>query len=1005
MGGSADGEGSGGFGRLLRRYRTHARLTQEELAQRAGVSVRSISAMERGRVRYPRAHSVALLAGALGLGGAELAAFERLARELFWLAAARPEAGEGSQPAGGAQLDALPAPAPAAAAASERPGVLPGPLAGPRPHPSPARPDPVRLPPPGFDRPYLPVPAQLPPDVSAFTGRDPVLAWLDELVPAADAVGAGGGATPVAVVTGPPGVGKSALAVHWARRVRARFPDGQLYVNLRGFARDSPLRPDEALARMLPALGVPRARVPHDVDEAGALYRSLLADRRVLVVLDDARNAEQVRPLLPGGAGCLVLVTSRDALEGLAIRDGAHRLPLPLLTVTEVDALLRRVVGAEPVEAEPAAAAELGALCGYLPLALRIAAANLRRRPGMSLRRYAAELRSGNRLNSLEVVGDEAIGLRAAFSLSYAALPEPDRRLFRLLGLLPADVRSEAAAALAGVPLPQVAPLLARLANAHLVEWQRPDRVTLHELPRLYAAEQVRRDAVEDTTAALGRLYDHYLRSVQAAAPTLHPDLPPPDLPPPGPPLPDLPPRGADGEGALPHRLGAADDRSAGWVDADRRNLVHAAVDAAGRGMHEVAWRLAYGLTGYFRMRPHLDDWQTVADAGLAAARACGDPLGTAAVLLCLSQLHSHQNRYAEAVRTAAGAGEYAAAAGWNAGEVAAVAMLGNAYRNAGDPAAAQPCLLEAAGRSRTAGLVGVQARSLANLGMLCHEQGRLTEAVRHYQGALDLSRSLDAGSRHSANILVSLGDARRALGHLRPAHRHLARALVLLRKLGDQGGEAYTLRCLAEVHRDLGQHRTGARLAAVALELARSIGDRRVEAQAAETAASIRGRTGAHAIAVADHQRALDLAEEVGNRYTMVEALLGLAVCRARLGDIGPAEDAAVEGLTLARAGGYRLLTGQALTAVAAIRLAGGRVGAAHRDAALAASEHAAIDYPVGEADALWVLAEAAARGDDLPAASQHRQRARELLVGTDLPRAGSVHTLLDRRPEDRTA
>ncbi|HEX9039741.1 MAG TPA: BTAD domain-containing putative transcriptional regulator, partial [Trebonia sp.] len=262
-----------------------------------------------------------------------------------------------------------------------------------------------------------PVPAQLPPTVAGFAGRDRELAELGALLASAPS---GGG--PVVAVSGTAGVGKTALVVHWAHRHRDDFPDGQLYANLAGYAPAPPLPPERVLAGFLRALGVPAERIPPEVDEATGLYRSLLADRRVLVVLDNARDPGQVRPLLPGGAGCLTVITSRDRLAGLAVREGARLLPLGVLSKDEALAVLSAVLGADRVSAERDAAVAVAELCACLPLALRIAAAHLARQAGQPLSGLAAELREGNRLSVLSVPGDEQSAVRVSFDLSYAAL-------------------------------------------------------------------------------------------------------------------------------------------------------------------------------------------------------------------------------------------------------------------------------------------------------------------------------------------------------------------------------------------------------------------------------------------------------------------------------------------------------------------------------------------------------------------------------------------------------
>jgi transcriptional regulator with XRE-family HTH domain len=324
------------FAGLVRGHRRRLGLTQEELAGRAGLSVRAIRRIEAGRVGLPRAGTVRLLAAAFGLRDGDA---DRFCASGLGMAAG-PPAGSGT----------------------------------------------------GRVR-----PAELPADVAVFTGQQAQLRRLDRLLPEADGSGPGGGV--IAAIGGPAGVGKTALAVHWAHRVRHRFRDGQLYVDLRGHSPGRPLPAVDALARFLRALGVPAAHTPGEPDEAAGLYRSLLADRHVLVLLDDAAGPEQVRPLLPGVGACCALVTSRAALGGLAAREGAHLLTLDPLTPAEAHALLARILGHQRVDTDPHAAAELARACGHLPQALHHAAAHLATRPESTIAAYLAHPPTGNRGN------------------------------------------------------------------------------------------------------------------------------------------------------------------------------------------------------------------------------------------------------------------------------------------------------------------------------------------------------------------------------------------------------------------------------------------------------------------------------------------------------------------------------------------------------------------------------------------------------------------------------
>jgi DNA-binding SARP family transcriptional activator len=328
-----------------------------------------------------------------------------------------------------------------------------------------------------------PVPAQLPADLFMFTGRVGELAQLDRLLDD------GGPGLQAAAIVGSAGVGKTALAVHWAHRVSLRFPDGQLHVDLGGTVRGPAVSPSQALGRLLTGLGVEGDRVPADREVAAALYRSLLDRTRTLLLLDDAASAAQVRPLLPGTPTCLTLVTSRDRLTGLVASHGVRRLTLDMVSTADARRLLVHMLGAARVMAEPGAAAELAELCARLPLALRIAAVILMARPEQSIAGYVAELRRDEALDGLTVDGDDRLAVRASFDRSYERLDAGAQRMFRLLGVIGDESDVAAAAAAAGVSPEEAAVLLDRLADAHLVSETAPGRFTSHRLLRLYAAE------------------------------------------------------------------------------------------------------------------------------------------------------------------------------------------------------------------------------------------------------------------------------------------------------------------------------------------------------------------------------------------------------------------------------------------------------------------------------------------------------------------------------------
>jgi hypothetical protein len=382
-----------------------------------------------------------------------------------------------------------------------------------------------------------PVPRELPADVSAFTGRAAELRQLDQLLSRRATRAGGPAAAVISAVSGTAGVGKTALAIHWAHRVADQFPDGQLHVNLRGYDPAQPLTAADALAVLLRALGVPDSDIPAGEDRRAACFRSLLAGKRMLVLVDNARTAEQVRPLLPGARTCAVVVTSRDSLVGLVARDGAVRLDLDVLPLDDVISLLRELIG-ERVDAEPAAAVELAGQCSRLPLALRVAAELAAARPGVALAELVAELGDQQRrLDLLGADGDPRTAVRTVFSWSYRRLGPDAARAFRFSGLYPGpDFDAYAIAALMAATADQARRALRELARAHLIHPTGPDRYALHDLLRAYARELVgTEDGDDERHAALTRLCGHNLYAAANAMNTLFPagrrGRPPPTSP------------------------------------------------------------------------------------------------------------------------------------------------------------------------------------------------------------------------------------------------------------------------------------------------------------------------------------------------------------------------------------------------------------------------------------------------------------------------------------------
>jgi transcriptional regulator with XRE-family HTH domain len=436
---------AGDFGGLLLRYREAACLTQEELSRKSGISVRAISDLERGQTRRPHRRSIELLTAALSLTEEDAAGL--LGASLPYASARTP----------------LPR---AGVRAPHRHGSA-GPSAAP--------PDPASA---------VQVPQQLPLDVRHFVGRSAELRTLDKIAACAQR------GTTVVVIDGPPGTGTSALAMRWAHQVKHLFRDGQLYADLRGFrAAQQSARPEEVIRDFLAGFGIRRWRPPAELSSLAALYRSVLAPREMLIVLDNARDVAQIRPLLPGCAGCLVVVTTRVRPTGLIAKEGAHLITLDLLTETESHGLLCQLLGPERVQAEPEAARDLVRRCGRLPLALSGAASQLAARPSLPLAAFAAQIRDPHDCLDVLSRGGDPADLRAAFGCSCGPLTDAAAWVLANFGQHSDEMSLERAASLLGLPRDQAAAVLAELAAAHLITEDRVNNYRCHELLRAYVSE------------------------------------------------------------------------------------------------------------------------------------------------------------------------------------------------------------------------------------------------------------------------------------------------------------------------------------------------------------------------------------------------------------------------------------------------------------------------------------------------------------------------------------
>ena len=817
-------------------------------------------------------------------------------------------AGEPPGAAGPPVPAGAPAPTAGAAPAPAAGGTL-GPPAGARaPAPpagtSPAAPD-------GAAGPADPVPRQLPAAPTAFTGRTEALRAVDA---ALDRQAATDG-VPVLVVGGSAGVGKTALVVHWAHRVAARFPAGQLFVDLQGHLPGAaPLAPATALARMLRALGV--ARVPVGLDELVGAYRSLLADRRLLVVLDNAADEEQVRPLVPGGDHCAVVVTSRSALPGLAATHGARHHELGCLSEPDAVALLASLLPA----GAPDTAACLARRCAYLPLALRIAAARLQTEPHLSAGDLADRLASGAPLDALAVGASGETAVRAAFHVSYEHLDPGDRRAFRLLSAVPgADVDTTGVAALLGVEVATARVAAARLTAAHLVDEHAPGRFRQHDLLRAYAAERhAAEDGEAERAAASARLYAAYLARAGAAADLIAPGTA------------RLPGDGAAAAFAHPGEALA-------WTRAEHANLVSAVSAAGGGATPAYSWRLADALRAYFRQHGDGADWLLTAQTGLAAAVAAGDRAGEAAMRISLGQASWRRGDFASALLQLGAAVAAARAVRWTAGLATAHGATGTVLENTGRLAEAARHHRRALALDRRAGDRPREAADLTNLGGVFYDTGRLARAADYYLRSLALRREL-GDARGVAINLANLGMVRHQQGRLDEARAHVVEALAEYRRIGGRNGEIECLDTQAQVERDVGDVAAAARLAATAFEAARSICDRRLVADTGNTLGTVELRSGRPVVAGRVHAAALAEARAIGYPYGEAAALLGAADVAVATDRAADGVAAAADALRVTRDASLRALEARALLALGRALLAAGRTGEAYATAGAAA-------------------------------------------------------------------
>ena len=828
-----------GFGGLLRRLRDAAGLTQDELAEAAAVSQRAISDLERGVNATARKDTAALLAGALGL--------DDPARELF-IAAAR-----GRRPTD----EALAAVGTAGAAVATR---------------------------------------TLPRDVAVFTGRE---AELGQLIGRSAEAADQGGVVAIYAIGGMAGIGKTTFAVHAAHQLASRFPDGQFFLPLHAHTPGQrPVHPADALASLLLTAGVPAAQIPAGTDARAARWRDRVAGKRVLLVLDDAAGHEQVRPLLPGSEGSLVLVTSRRRLAAL---DDAAVVSLDTLAPGEAAALLARLAGRSDVTAGDAAVAELAALCGYLPLALGMTGRQLAHHPAWSAEDLAADLAAAK--DRLELMAAENLSVAAAFGLSYQDLDEAQRRLFRRLGLHPGpNIDAYAAAALDDTTPGQARRSLEALYDQHLISQPARGRYRFHDLIRQHARTLAAADDPAARDAATTRLLDYYLHTARAASKHIPYWIVAEEPAPPGCPPGNPPPVSTFGQAAE-------------WLEAERANLHAAASHAAATAQPAYAVSIPAAMAGFLQTRGYWDQGLVLHQAALAAARQAGDRAGQARALRLLSPMQLVTGNTPGAIASATEALQLYRDLGDGADQADALIQIGFMHHMADDYQAAAAELRQALELFRGLGHRRGQGDALTYLGEVHGNTGDNRSAVACLRQALELHR--DSGHRWGlSRALMSLGAAQQLAGDYPAAVTTLQEALDLCRDLGDRLQQPQVLTQLAAAQRLAGDFPDATTSSRQAVSLYRELHSAEA-ASALNELGLVQQLTGDYKGAAASHQQALDLNRDAGERLGESETLNCLGELSSRTADGRQARDYHTQALDIARHLGTPAVEARALEGI----------------------------------------------------------------------------------------
>jgi tetratricopeptide (TPR) repeat protein len=662
-----------------------------------------------------------------------------------------------------------------------------------------------------------PTPQLLPARNSHFVGRQSELSTLDALI-GHTGEGARSSTVVISAIHGTAGIGKTALALTWAHGVAEFFPDGQLYADLRGFDRQTSVEPAQVLHGFLIALGVAPEAIPLEVDAKAGLYRSLLATRRMLLVLDNVRDSEHVRALLPGSSSCVVLVTSRSSLDSLIIREGAQRLILDLLSPDEAVALIADRIGHGRVEDEHAAAVQLSERCARLPLALGIAAARIAAQPNLGLARLAAELENENeRLNALNL-GDADLDLRAVFSWSYRALSAEAQKLFRLLSVHPGpDIALPAAASLVALPAHQTRTTLAELTRAHLLDEPTPGRYRFHDLLRAYASEQAAMTDAGLRHEALRRTLDHYLHNSWAAEKCLYPYREAVLLEPLSP-------------GVELVRIVSYQDALT-WFAQERPVLISATRAAISRGFYRHAMQLPWALVTFFGRRGHWRDNANCLQIAASAAEQLNDLSGKAMNSRFLGRAYTLLERYAEAIAEYSSAIGLLRKLGNSDGEARTHRSLSLAYQSLHQYDKGGEHALIAMEIFRLTGNKDGEARALHCLGWCSAWLANYGEAAAYFTDAIELFKGLERpDTQGQASAVDGLGFTYHQLGEYAAAIDRYEQALLLWREVGNTYFAADTFARMGESHNAAGDAEAARTAYGQAIEIFDSLNHRNAE-------------------------------------------------------------------------------------------------------------------------------------------------------------------------------